>query len=91
MAAHLTGSGGALLSGFRVATELGGWEASTRPAAEGGGFRVVVQQHTPDPFEWEYRGPTLTAELEVGRVTLRGPALLECAEPLIFVLQPEED
>jgi hypothetical protein len=78
------GSGGALLAGRRVMTELGTWQAASR---DEGGLRVTVLRHDPDPFTWEHPEGALAAELVVGKAVWSGPAHLESREPLVFILE----
>jgi hypothetical protein len=93
----IKGTGGEILYGYRLVTELGKWNGDITGVTEDGKktkIRMTVRDHDPDPF-WIEHAPAneLTLEMRFGSRTVSGPVQIIQREPrlvLAAVLENED-
>lgn len=89
MSCTYRGRSGRLRSGGRVIAEVIGWTAEPVGPA---GLRVRAGEFRRDAFWWEHRDASrLVLDLDYGRAGLRGSATIESDDPLIVVVDLEQE
>lgn len=76
----ISGAAGVLKAGSRTAAEFASWQATRQ---EEGAWRISAESVESDPY-WLENATAFKAALQMGRGEVRGPAVLVCAEPLVF-------